>query len=104
MSIAQRVCEEIVKQNLLQVYSTHPDAKFTVEIKPHAVEQLEALITEMIVDGAREQLTKFPATMVKDEIEAVIDRYSKESSVTAYEAIGALEVVKANLLDALARQ
>ncbi len=48
VSIAERVCQEIVKQNMLQVYSSHPHAVFTVTFKPNAIEQLEALISEEI--------------------------------------------------------
>lgn len=42
------------------------------------------------------------ATKMKNEIVAVIDRYSQESDVTVYETIGALEVVKDQMLEALA--
>lgn len=42
------------------------------------------------------------ATQMTNEIVAVIDRYSSESDVTVYETIGALEVVKMELLEALA--
>lgn len=42
------------------------------------------------------------ATQMKNEIVAVIDRYASESDVTVYECIGALEVVKIELLEALA--
>ena len=37
--------------------------------------------------------------MLKKEIEAMIYRYSQESDVTVYSVIGALEVVKQNLMD-----
>jgi hypothetical protein len=38
-------------------------------------------------------------TMLKNEIEALICRYSQESDVTVYSVIGALEVIKQNLMD-----
>ena len=38
-------------------------------------------------------------TQMKEEIERNVRRWSKESNVTVYQCIGALEVVKANLLD-----
>ena len=38
-------------------------------------------------------------TQLKNELEAVILRYSKESDVTVYSVIGALEIVKQNLID-----
>ena len=38
-------------------------------------------------------------TMLKKEMEALIYRYSQESDVTVYSVIGALEVVKQNLMD-----
>lgn len=47
-SIAERVCQEIVKQQMFQVYSDTKDAQFTVTFKPNAVEQLEALISDEI--------------------------------------------------------
>ena len=38
---------------------------------------------------------------IRAEIHAVIDRYSKESDVTTYQVIGALEVVKMDLMEEL---
>lgn len=43
---------------------------------------------------------KLPATFFKQEIEQLLVRYR---NLTVYETIGALEVVKANLLDRLGR-
>lgn len=42
------------------------------------------------------------ATQLKNEIENIIHRYGMESDVSVFTAIGALEAVKANLLDRLA--
>ena len=42
---------------------------------------------------------KTEATYFKEEVEAAINRYG---NMTVYETIGALEVVKANLLERLA--
>lgn len=47
---------------------------------------------------------KTAATQLKEEITNVVNRYAQESDITAYECLGALEVVKANLLDLLAQQ
>ena len=43
---------------------------------------------------------KTEATYFKEEVEAAINRYG---NMSAYETIGALEVVKANLMERLAR-
>ena len=43
---------------------------------------------------------KLPATYFKEEVENIIKRYG---NLTAYEVIGALEVIKANLLDELGK-
>lgn len=43
-----------------------------------------------------------PSTQLRNELMAVIVRYGKESDVSVYAAVGALEVVKADLLEILA--
>lgn len=48
MSIAQRVVDEILRQQMFQVYSDNPDARFTVAFKPNATEQLEAVIADQL--------------------------------------------------------
>ena len=48
-------------------------------------------------------MEKTAATMLKEEISNIVERYGQESDVTVYETIGALEVVKLNLLERLGK-
>lgn len=41
------------------------------------------------------------ATQLRNELMAVIRRYGKESDVSVYTALGALEIVKADLIEKL---
>lgn len=70
-SLAQLIVQEIVKQNMLQAYSSNPDVTFTFEFKANAVEQLDALITEYLFEGGKtyletaELLEKSPKVFVR---------------------------------------
>lgn len=70
-SLAQLIVQEIVKQNMLQAYSSNPDTQFTFEFRANAVEQLEALITDYLFEGGKayletaETLEKSPKIFIR---------------------------------------